>query len=250
MEVNVKIHLPAPGMQDDQDPGFSGKYMEGLDELWDQGLISPPDRELTTKAQWIGFKRELAQKKKWVVHSEAPYGGPQQVIKYLAQYTNRVAISNNRIVFYRNNQVCFHYKDYADQGKIKKLTLTAERFARRFLLHVLPRGFPRIRYYGLFASCKKKACLAACKKLLGEVPAVDIQTGDLLSQNLGEQPIGIDPGRDQANQAETETQTRACPYCEGGKLTKVSKISRYLKWQAQLFIWRGKGFRSLIWDTS
>src|SRR5204862_8068817 len=104
--------------------------------------------------------------KDWVVYAKAPFGGPEQVLKYLARYTHRVAISNHRLVKLEAGRVTFRYKDYADARKEKLLTLSAEEFLRRFVQHVLPKGFMKIRHYGLLASRRREARLHKARQLL------------------------------------------------------------------------------------
>ena len=107
-------------------------------------------------------------KTEWVVYAKPPFGGPKQVIEYLGRYTHRVAISNNRLLGTGNGNVTFQYKDYRskDKQKSRSMTVTAEEFIRRFLLHSIPAGFQRIRHYGLLASRNKKETLALCRRLL------------------------------------------------------------------------------------
>lgn len=107
-----------------------------------------------------------AEKKKWVVNSKPPFAGPECVLKYLANYTHRVAISNSRITSVQNGKVTFKYRDRKNPKKNKKMTLDATEFIRRFLLHVLPKQFSKIRYYGLFANRYKKKNIELCKKLI------------------------------------------------------------------------------------
>ena len=109
-----------------------------------------------------------AENIKWVVHAKAPFGGPAQVLKYLARYTHRVAISNGRLVAMVDGKVTFLWKDYADSSKTKAMTLDAVEFIRRFLLHILPSGFVRIRQYGFLANRARAEKLALCRELLGE----------------------------------------------------------------------------------
>jgi hypothetical protein len=116
-----------------------------------------------------------AAKAKWVVFAKAPFGGPEQVLKYLARYTHRVAISNSRILSIEDGKVAFQWKDYADGNTPKVMTLTATEFIRRFLLHVLPAGFVRIRQYGFLANRARGEKLALCRALLG-VPTVRAET--------------------------------------------------------------------------
>jgi Putative transposase/Transposase zinc-binding domain len=108
-----------------------------------------------------------AQRKKWVVHSKPPFGGPQQVLKYLARYTHRVAISNSRIVSMEHGRVTFLWKDYAGGNKTRIMTLDAVEFIRRFLLHILPTGLVRIRQFGFLANRARGNKLALCRALLG-----------------------------------------------------------------------------------
>jgi hypothetical protein len=115
------------------------------------------------------FERRLnaSVKKDWVVYVKRPFGGPQRVLKYLARYTHRVAISNQRLVALRDGRVTFQYKDYADRQRSKLMTLASNEFIRRFLLHTLPSGFVRVRYYGLLANRDRRQRLDHCRRLLG-----------------------------------------------------------------------------------
>jgi hypothetical protein len=101
-----------------------------------------------------------------VVYAKPPFGGPAQVLAYLGRYTHRVAISNARLVAMTDRDVAFHWKDYRHHGKAKTMTLSADEFIRRFLLHTLPDGFHRIRHYGFLANGHRAAKLALCRKLL------------------------------------------------------------------------------------
>jgi Putative transposase len=110
-----------------------------------------------------------ARRQPWVVYSKAPMAGPEQVLKYLARYTHRVAIANSRLISHEDGRVSFRYKDYAHDGEQRILSLDAREFLRRFLLHVLPRGFARIRHYGLLANCCRRDKIAVCRKLIGDL---------------------------------------------------------------------------------
>ena len=133
--------------------------------------------------------------RKWVVYAERPFGGPEQVLKYLARYVQRVAISNSRLLLLENGRVTFAWKDYADGNQSKTMTLDAVEFIRRFLLHVLPSGFVRIRHFGFLANRKRAEKLALCRSLL---PA---------------QPNAPEP-----NTQSEEQQPRCCPICKVGRL--------------------------------
>jgi predicted Zn-ribbon and HTH transcriptional regulator len=108
-----------------------------------------------------------AYEQSWVVYAKKPFGGPLRVLKYLARYTHRVAISNHRLVSMAHGRVSFRWKDYAHGGRKSIMTLDAVEFIRRFLLHVLPRAFVRIRHYGLLANAQRTETLARCRQLLG-----------------------------------------------------------------------------------
>jgi hypothetical protein len=103
----------------------------------------------------------------WVVYAKRPFAGPEQVLEYVGRYTHRVAISNNRILDIEGGKVCFQWKDYRHGSPQKKMTLDADEFIRRFLIHVLPSGFQRIRYYGLLGNRYRKDKLARCRELIG-----------------------------------------------------------------------------------
>jgi hypothetical protein len=146
---------------------FRGKYLALLQAAFGQGKLRLPGRwaalaEGTAFAAWL---RPLYQKE-WVVYAKAPFGGPAQVLKYLARYTHRVAISNQRLLRLVDGQVSFRSKDYADGQQAKQLTLSAEEFLRRFVQHVLPRGFVKIRHYGLLANRHRADKLRRCRQLL------------------------------------------------------------------------------------
>ena len=132
---------------------FRGKFLAGLRALSASGKLVLPE---------LG----PLYAKEWVVYAKPPFGGPEQVLKYLARYTHRVAISNHRLVKLEDGQVAFRYRDYADSRKEKVLTLSAEEFLRRFVKHVLPKGFMKIRHYGLLASRQREARLREARKLL------------------------------------------------------------------------------------
>ncbi len=111
-----------------------------------------------------------APRQAWYVYAKAPFAGPRQVLTYLARYTHRIAISNDRLVGVEHDHVRFRYKDYAAGSVIKEMRLDAPEFLRRFLLHVVPRGFMRVRHYGLLANRHRAVRLARCRALL-DVPA-------------------------------------------------------------------------------
>jgi hypothetical protein len=111
----------------------------------------------------------------WVVYAKPPFGGPEYVLQYLARYTHRVAISNHRLISLTDGEVTFRWKDYAHGNKKRKMRVTAEEFLRRFLLHVLPRGFVRIRHFGFWAAPRRRESIAVCRQVLAQTPACSPQ---------------------------------------------------------------------------
>jgi putative transposase/transposase-like zinc-binding protein len=150
---------------------FRGKFVAGLRRAFRQNSL-----------HFFGFCRPLAHEKvfsaflrtlfrqDWVVYAKKPFGGPEHVLHYLARYTHRVAISNHRLVEVTDTHVAFRWKDYAHHSKRRTMTLSHQQFLWRFLQHVLPRGFPRIRYFGWFANRRRGALLPLCRALLAVEP--------------------------------------------------------------------------------
>src|SRR5207249_3287913 len=126
---------------------FRGKFIAGLKRAFHQGKLVFPGgvKRLADEKAFYAFLRPLFRKD-WVVYAKRPFGGPEHVLHYLARYTHRVAISNHRIVNVANGQVTFRWKDYAHGSKQRTMAVSGQEFLRRFLLHVLPRGFVRIRF--------------------------------------------------------------------------------------------------------
>jgi hypothetical protein len=170
---------------------YRGKFMAGLRALAAEGKVMLPD---------LG----PLYAKEWVVYAKPPFGGPEQVLKYLARYTHRVAISNHRLVKLADGRVTFRYHDYADSRKEKLLTLSAEEFLRRFVRHVLPKGFMKIRHYGLLASRQREARLRQARRLL--MPKLALQ---------GSPATGIEP-----------TEPARCPQCGSVRLARGDLLPR------------------------
>ncbi|MCH5375082.1 MAG: IS91 family transposase, partial [Planctomycetes bacterium] len=146
---------------------FRGKYVEGVEKLLAQN-------ELDLPPQWIkpDDQRRLVRtlrRKAWIVYSKRPFAGPEKLLDYLGRYTHRVAISNHRLLSLQDGQVTFAYRDRRDGDRKKTRQLPAEEFVGRFLKHILPDGFMRIRHYGLLANRTKKERLAACRQVLAAV---------------------------------------------------------------------------------
>jgi hypothetical protein len=153
---------------------FREKFCDQLDELFqhDRLQFHGSVQQLASPEAFSHFLSQLSQKD-WVVYAKPPFGGADQVLNYLARYTHRVAISNHRLVAFENQRVSFRWRDYAHGGKQKVMTVPAEEFLRRYLLHVLPKGLVRIRHFGLFANRCRAASLERCRSLLGTQPCAD-----------------------------------------------------------------------------
>lgn len=194
---------------------FRRLFLEFLQKAFDAGKLRffnalEPLREAGAFAACLA----RAKNSEWVVYAKRPFAGPQQVLDYVGRYTHRVAISNNRLLDIENDQVRFEWKDYRDGGKTKTLTLSADEFIRRFLLHVLPDGFQRIRYYGLLGNRYRQTKLAQCRRLLG-MPAV-------------EPKVPGAPEKDYRDGYEdlTGCSLRQCPQCARGHMIPVAILPR------------------------
>jgi hypothetical protein len=171
--------------------------------MWTGGLAP-----LADPAQFARFLAPLYQKE-WAVYAKPPFGGAEQSLKYLARYTYRVAISNERIESLENDQVTFRYKAYAHGHRWRRMTLTVHEFLRRFMQHVLPRGFVRIRSFGLLANRGRDEQLARCRQLLGGTQQKTVAEASELLRNSS---AGEDSPR--------------CPACGQGTLLLVARTPR------------------------
>jgi len=146
---------------------FRGKFLDGVKYLYRTGrlCLAGPLEPLKEEKTFQQFLRTL-HRQDWVVYAKAPFGGPQHVLHYLARYTHRVAISNHRLLAFDGERVTFRWKDYAHGDKQCTMTPLATEFLRRFFLHVLPKGFVRIRYFGFLANRFRARCLSLCQQLL------------------------------------------------------------------------------------
>jgi Putative transposase/Transposase zinc-binding domain len=150
---------------------FRGKFVAGLRQAFHgkQLAFHGELQALADEKAFAAFLRTLFREE-WVVYAKPPFGGPEHVLQYLARYTHRVAISNHRLLSVDEDHVTFRWKDYAHHNKSRVMTLTLEEFLRRFLQHVLPRGLPRIRYFGWLANRRRKELLPLCRTLLSVTP--------------------------------------------------------------------------------
>lgn len=146
---------------------FRGKFIAALRRLYRRGKLRlhGPIKGLNEPKSFSAFLRTVFRQD-WVVDVRPAFGGPAQVLRYLGRYTHRVAISNHRLLDFDGERVTFRWKDYAHGKKQRKMTLTATEFLRRFVQHILPRGFVRIRQYGYLANCSRKTGLALARQLL------------------------------------------------------------------------------------
>jgi hypothetical protein len=150
---------------------FRGKFVAGLKQLFHKNKLQffGACQPLSDQKAFAAFLRTLFHDD-WVVYAKQPFGGPEHVLQYLARYTHRGAISNHRLLRLSDTEVTFRWKDYAHHNKSRAMTLTHEEFLRRFLQHVLPTGFPRIRYFGFLANRRRSLFLPLCRKLLSASP--------------------------------------------------------------------------------
>jgi hypothetical protein len=147
---------------------FRGKFVAGLKQAFQNGQLSFHGN-LTSLAQAKTFAAWLRPlfRNDWVVYAKRPFGGPEYVLQYLGRYTHRVAISNHRLVSLADGQVTFRWRDSAQNNEQRLLTVSLDEFLRRFLLHLLPKGFVRIRNFGFLASRRRATLLPLCFQLLG-----------------------------------------------------------------------------------
>jgi hypothetical protein len=150
---------------------FRGLFLHGLQQAHAAGALQfHGSLQKLGEADAFATLMKSCRKIEWVVYAKPPFGGPKQVLDYLGRYTHRVAISNDRLVRLEDGKVTFRWKDYRDGNKQKLMTLDANEFIRRYLLHVLPQGFVRIRHFGWLANSQRRQKLALCRKLLGVEP--------------------------------------------------------------------------------
>ena len=187
---------------------FRGKFVDGLEQAFAEkrlnfsGLI----QHLAKAKGFAEFVRKLHQHQ-WVVYAKPSFGGPEQVLRYLGRYTHRVAISNHRLISFDGDHVAFRWRDYAHGNKKRKMTLSAEEFIRRFLLHVLPNRFVRIRHFGFMANYQRSASLDICRQLLDMAPVV------------------------RSTEMTSTSSARLCPTCHG-PITVVERLNpAQLRWR-------------------
>ena len=195
---------------------FRGKMLAALkqrfaaDRLQFHGALA----ELADPTRFRALCNQL-RRKQWVVYAKPPFGGPEQVLKYLARYTHRVAIANSRITAADADSVSFRYRDYARGHRHRMMRLDAVEFLRRFLLHVLPQRFVRIRHYGFLANRARKEKLPLCRYLIAQACGQDMITAPALSGSL--EPPGDDNQR--------------CPVCHAGTMRRIQEFRSQPTWE-------------------
>lgn len=188
---------------------FRGKFLSALNSAFSSGKLKFSGKlsHLTSKSSFDSFIKPAA-KATWVVYCKPPFGGPQQVLSYLGRYTHRIAISNRRLISVVDGKVTFSWRDYRDQSRLKPMTLQADEFIRRFLMHVVPSGFVRIRHYGLLANRNREASLQLIRSSLQPFP--DIHPAVNATGN---------------NQVTEETGRFNCPVCKQGTMKIVGFLA-------------------------
>jgi hypothetical protein len=192
---------------------FRGKFLGLLKKYFLSDDLAFPGSicHLKQPGDFEIFRKQLYQKR-WVVYCKPPFNGPKGVLQYLGRYTHRIAISNNRVLNNRDGNVSFLWRDYADDNRKKTMTLKADEFIRRFLLHILPERFVRIRHFGLLANRNRKDAIAACREFLGTGQTMVKESAG--QENWQEQLLricGID--------------VTACPVCQKGRLFRVALLN-------------------------
>jgi len=184
---------------------FRGKFLALLKRVFRRGQLTFPG-ELSELAQPEAFQQMLrhAYLQEWVVYAKPPFGGPRQVLKYLSRYTHRVAISNHRLIALQDGKVTFRWKNYKSGSQKGAMTLDAVEFLRRFMLHVLPRGFVRIRSFGFLANRVRKRKLQICRTLLRPEPT--------------QLPMN-------AARPTSQTTSYICPSCHHGRMIVVERLT-------------------------
>jgi hypothetical protein len=199
---------------------FRRLFLEELeDAFYQRQLQFPGSVEPLQDAFAFAELLRSQENREWVVYAKPPFGGPQQAIEYLGRYTHRVAISNQRLLSDKDGQVSFQWKDYKHENKqnSKIMTIDADEFIRRFLIHTVPPGFQRIRYFGFLANCHRTAKLALCRQLL-ILPVTEL---------LLPQPADCR----QLREAIMAGNANRCPCCGVGTMIRVAILPRYM-WPA------------------
>lgn len=183
---------------------FQKRYLRKLEKAYEQEKLCFRGNG-SAFADKHNFMRliQTVRNKQWITYSKQPFGGPEQVLEYLGRYTHRVAITNNRIVSMDGGEVTFTYRDRSDENKVKEMTIKAQEFIRRYLLHILPKGFMKIRYFGFLAHTNKKASIPLLRQLID--PEAEIV--EKLTETIQETMLRL-----------TGDDIFLCPECGKGKM--------------------------------
>lgn len=194
---------------------FRGKFLAYLRGALEQGRLKFHGEliKLQEDSQWKAFLHGLSRIE-WVVYAKPPFGGPLQVLKYLARYTHRVAISDQRLVSVKDGRVTFRYKDYRCGNTERTMTLNATEFIRRFLQHVLPGSFHRIRYYGFLSNRTRRQNVELARKLLASTGVVPSEPA----------PLPKDPSTQSVTLEPHSPKDPVCPACKKGHMVLVERI--------------------------
>ncbi len=187
---------------------FRRLFLDSLQRAYEQGKLQFfSELERLHSAPTFAAYVKRIRMRQWVVYAKAPFGGPQQVLGYLGRYTHRVALSNQRLRRLEGDQVTFDWKDYRDHSRNKTMTLPAEEFIRRFLLHALPPRFQRIRHYGFLANVHRRQNIALCRELL------TTDRTQLLPEITPSDPDEV-----------ILDQPRLCPLCRIGLMIRIERL--------------------------
>jgi predicted Zn-ribbon and HTH transcriptional regulator len=191
---------------------FKKRYLKLLFDAYlkDKLVFSKKTAALESKQNFQQLINSVS-KTKWIAYAKRPFAGPQQVLEYLGRYTHRVAVSNNRIISIDNGRVTFTYKDRQRDNEIKKMTLDADEFIRRFLLHVLPKNLVKIRYFGFLAHTNKKKEILLIRKLIDP----DATLPEKINESISEMMLRL-----------TGLDITCCPQCKKGKMIRIRKLPK------------------------
>ena len=189
---------------------FQKRYLQKLEKAYAQEELSFSGAAASFADQQNFIRLiDTLWNKQWITYSKQPFGGPEQVLEYLGRYTHRVAITNNRILVIASGRVTFSYRDRADENKVKEITLTAIEFIRRFLLHILPNGFMKIRYYGFLAHTTKRASIPLLRRLINP----EAQLPEKLEETVLEMMLRL-----------TGVDISCCPECGKGEMIRIKEL--------------------------
>jgi hypothetical protein len=189
---------------------FQKRYLRKLEKAHEQEKLRFRGNT-SAFANKQSFKRliQTLRDKQWITYSKQPFGGPEQVLEYLGRYTHRVAITNNRIISIEGGNVTFNYRDRSDKNNVKQMTVKAQEFIRRYLMHILPKGFMKIRYFGFLAHTNKKTSIPLLRQLINP----DAEFTEKMTETIEETMLRL-----------TGVDISLCPECGKGKMVCVKVL--------------------------